>query len=122
MTPYRYVLFAGCSAAGDRPGRTYRKLNGGNDMSLRDLQTGFELDDDMLGTAAGGAFSDIRTNVQIVVNELNATGSLSQWKTLSREDKVSKLQKMAESNRRIFSMISAFGGDRLVMMVDDTIG
>ena len=91
-------------------------------MSLRDLQTGFELDDDMLGTAAGGAFSDIRTNVQIVVNELNATGSLSQWKTLSREDKVSKLQKMAESNRRIFSMISAFGGDRLVMMVDDTIG
>ena len=91
-------------------------------MSLRDLQTGFELDDDMLGTAAGGAFSDIRTNVQIVVNELNATGSLSQWKTLSREDKVSKLQNMAESNRRIFSMISAFGADRLVMMVDDTIG
>ena len=35
-------------------------------MSLRDLKTGFELDDDMLGTAAGGAFSDIRTNVQIV--------------------------------------------------------
>ena len=43
-------------------------------MSLRNLQTGFELDDDMLGTAAGGAFSDIRTNVQIIVDELNASG------------------------------------------------
>ena len=91
-------------------------------MSLRDLQTGFELDDDMLGTAAGGAFSDIRTNVQIVVEELNAAGSLPQWKTLSKEDKVSKLQSMASSNRRIFAMISAFGIERLVMMVDDTIG
>ena len=91
-------------------------------MSLRDLQTGFELDDDMLGTAAGGAFSDIRTNVQIVVNELDAAGSLSKWKTLSKEDKASKLQSMAASNRRIFSMISAFGIERLVTMVDDTIG
>ena len=91
-------------------------------MSLRDLKTGFELDDDMLGTAAGGAFSDIRTNVQIVVDELNATGSLAQWKTLSKENKVSKLQNMASSNRRIFSMISAFGIERLVTMVDDTIG
>ena len=91
-------------------------------MSLRNLQTGFELDDDMLGTAAGGAFNDIRTNVQIVVEELNAAGSLSQWKTLSKEDKVSKLQSMAASNRRIFSMISAFGIERLVTMVDDTIG
>ena len=91
-------------------------------MSLRDLKTGFELDDDMLGTAAGGAFSDIRTNVQIVVNELDAAGSLSKWKTLSKEDKVSKLQSMAASNRRIFSMISAFGIERLVTMVDDTIG
>ena len=91
-------------------------------MSLRDLKTGFELDDDMLGTAAGGAFSDIKTNVQIVVNELNATGSLSQWKNLSQENKVSKLQSMASSNRRIFSMISAFGAERLVAMVDDTIG
>ena len=91
-------------------------------MSLRDLKTGFELDDDILGTAAGGAFSDIRTNVQIVVDELNATGSLAQWKTLSKENKVSKLQNMASSNRRIFSMISAFGIERLVTMVDDTIG
>ena len=91
-------------------------------MSLRNLNTGFELDDDMLGTAAGGAFSDIRTNVQIVVNELDAAGSLSKWKTLSKEDKVSKLQSMAASNRRIFSMISAFGIERLVAMVDDTIG
>ena len=91
-------------------------------MSLRDLKTGFELDDDMLDTAAGGAFSDIRTNVQIVVNELDAAGSLSKWKTLSKEDKVSKLQSMAASNRRIFSMISAFGIERLVTMVDDTIG
>ena len=91
-------------------------------MSLRNLNTGFELDDDMLGTAAGGAFSDIRTNVQIVVNELDAAGSLSKWKTLSKEDKVSKLQSMAASNRRIFSMISAFGIERLVTMVDDTIG
>ena len=91
-------------------------------MSLRDLKTGFELDDDMLGTAAGGAFSDIRTNVQIVVDELNANGSLAQWKTLSKENKVSKLQNMASSNRRIFSMISAFGIERLVTMVDDTIG
>ena len=79
-------------------------------MSLRNLQTGFELDDDMLGTAAGGAFSDIRTNVQIVVEELNAAGSLSEWKTLSKEDKGSKLQS------------TAFGIERLVMMVDDTIG
>ena len=91
-------------------------------MSLRDLKTGFELDDDMLGTAAGGAFSDIRTNVQIVVNELNAAGSLSQWQTLSKEEKASKLQNMASSNRRIFSMISAFGLERLVTMVDDTVG
>ena len=91
-------------------------------MSLRDLQTGFELDDDMLGTAAGGAFSDIRTNVQIVVEELKATGSMSQWKNLSKEEKGTKLQNMAASNRRIFSMISAFGLERLVTMVDDTIG
>ena len=91
-------------------------------MSLRDLQTGFERDDDMLGTAAGGAFSDIRTNVQIVVEELNAEVSLPQWKTLSKEDKASKLQGMAASSRRIYSMISAFGIERLVMMVDDTIG
>ena len=81
-------------------------MNGGNDMSLRDFKTGFELDDDM----------------QIVVNELNATGALSQWKNLSQENKASKLQSMASSNRRIFSMISAFGVERLVTMVDDTIG
>ena len=47
-------------------------------MSLRNFKNGFELDDDVLGTAAGGAFSDIRTNVQIVVEELKATGSISQ--------------------------------------------
>ena len=91
-------------------------------MSLRDFKNGFERDDDVLGTAAGGAFSDIRTNVQIVVEELNATGSISQWKTLSREEKSTKLQNMAAGNRRIFSMISAFGLERLVTMVDDTIG
>lgn len=91
-------------------------------MSLREFKNGFELDDDVLGTAAGGAFSDIRTNVQIVVEELNATGSISQWKTLSREEKSTKLQNMAAGNRRIFSMISAFGIERLVAMVDDTIG
>lgn len=91
-------------------------------MSLRDLKKGFELEDDALGTAAGGAFSDIRTNVQIVVEELKATGSISQWKALSREEKGTKLQNMAASNRRIFSMISAFGLERLVTMVDDTIG
>jgi hypothetical protein len=60
--------------------------------------------------------------VQIVVEELNATGSISQWKTLSREEKSTKLQNMAAGNRRIFSMISAFGLERLVTMVDDTIG
>lgn len=91
-------------------------------MSLKDFQNEFGIDDDVLDTAAGGAFSDIRTNVQIVVKELRATGALSQWKTLSKEQKVVKMQEMAAGNRRIFSMISAFGVEQMVMMIDDTIG
>lgn len=91
-------------------------------MSLRDLKNDFEIDDDVLDTAAGGAFSDIKTNVLMIVNELNSTSSLTEWKELTREQKTSRLQTMASANRRIFSMISAFGVDRLVTMIDDTIG
>jgi hypothetical protein len=91
-------------------------------MSLRDLKSDFEIDDDVLDTAAGGAFSDIKTNVLMIVNELNSTSSLTEWKELTREQKTSRLQTMASANRRIFSMISAFGVDRLVTMIDDTIG
>lgn len=91
-------------------------------MSLRDLKRDFEIDDDVLDTAAGGAFSDIKTNVLMIVNELNSTSSLTEWKELTREQKTSRLQTMASANRRIFSMISAFGVDRLVTMIDDTIG
>ena len=91
-------------------------------MSLRDLKSDFEIDDDVLDTAAGGAFSDIKTNVLMIVNEVNSTSSLTEWKELTREQKTSRLQTMASANRRIFSMISAFGVDRLVTMIDDTIG
>lgn len=91
-------------------------------MSLRDLKSDFEIDDDVLDTSAGGAFSDIKTNVLMIVNELNSTSSLTEWKELTREQKTSRLQTMASANRRIFSMISAFGVDRLVTMIDDTIG
>lgn len=91
-------------------------------MSLRDLKSDFEIDDDVLDTAAGGAFSDIKTNVLMIVNELNSTSSLTEWKEMTRQQKASKLQAMAAANRRIFSMISAFGVDRLVTMIDDTIG
>ena len=91
-------------------------------MSLRDLKSDFEIDDDVLDTAAGGAFSDIKTNVLMIVNELNSTSSLTEWKELTREQKTSRLQTVASANRRIFSMISAFGVDRLVTMIDDTIG
>ena len=91
-------------------------------MSLRDLKSDFEIDDDVLDTAAGGAFSDIKTNVLMIVNELNSTSSLTAWKELTRQQKPSRLQTMASANRRIFSMISAFGVDRLVTMIDDTIG
>lgn len=91
-------------------------------MSLRDLKSDFEIDDDVLDTAAGGAFSDIKTNVLMIVNELNSTSSLTEWKELTREQKTSRLQTMASANQRIFSMISAFGVDRLVTMIDDTIG
>ena len=91
-------------------------------MSLRDLKSDFEIDDDVLDTAAGGAFSDIKTNVLMIVNELNSTSSLAEWKELTRAQKTSRLQTMASANRRIFSMISAFGVDRLVTMIDDTIG
>ena len=91
-------------------------------MSLRDLKSDFEIDDYVLDTAAGGAFSDIKTNVLMIVNELNSTSSLTEWKELTREQKTSRLQTMASANRRIFSMISAFGVDRLVTMIDDTIG
>ena len=53
-------------------------------MSLRDLKSDFEIDDDVLDTAAGGAFSDIKTNVLMIVNELNSTSSLTEWKELTR--------------------------------------
>ena len=91
-------------------------------MSLRDLKSDFEIDDDVLDTAAGGAFSDIKTNVLMIVDELNSTSSLTEWKGMTRQQKASRLQTMAAGNRRIFSMISAVGVDRLVTMIDDTIG
>ena len=91
-------------------------------MSLRDLKSEVEIDDDVLDTAVGGACSDIKTNVLMIVNELNSTSSLTAWKELTRQQKPSRLQTMASANRRIFSMISAFGVDRLVTMIDDTIG
>ena len=72
--------------------------------------------------SAGGAFSDMKTNVQIVAEGmLSSPAGRTRWQTMSHEDKIAKLNERAKTDKRAQAMIAAFGADVVVSMIDDAI-
>ena len=89
---------------------------------MTDRMQDFAVNEQNLGGVSGGAFSDMKTNVQIVAEGmLSSPAGRTRWQTMSREDKIAKLNERAKTDKRAQAMIDAFGADVVVSMIDDAI-
>ena len=89
---------------------------------MTDMMNNFTVNEEKLKGVSGGAFSDMETNALIVAEGmLSSPGGRTRWQTMSREDKLAKLNERAKTDKRTQAMVAAFGADVVVDMIDDTI-
>ena len=89
---------------------------------MTEMMKDFTLSEDKLNAVNGGAFSDMETNALIVAEGmLSSPGGRTRWQTMSREDKLAKLNERAKTDKRTQAMVAAVGADVVVSMIDDSI-